>query len=43
MQLLKKYNTKLYKDSLEKRQINIDELGPEIVKKDKVEELDNGN
>ena len=36
--LLKKYGVKLYKSSAKKEEIDFDNLGPEIVKKDKTEE-----
>ena len=36
--LLNKYGVKLYKSSAKKEEIDFDNLGPEIVKKDKTEE-----
>ena len=36
--LLKKYGVKLYKSYAKKEEIDFDNLGPEIVKKDKTEE-----
>lgn len=36
--LMKKYSNKLYKSSLKKDEIDIDSMGPEIVKKDETKE-----
>ena len=36
--LIKKYGNKIYKSSLKKNQIDFDNLGPEIVKKEKPKE-----
>lgn len=36
--LLKKYTNKMYKASLKKEEIDFDNMGPEIVKKDAEEE-----
>lgn len=36
--LMKKYSNKIYKSSLKKGEIDFDNMGPEIVKKEKSEE-----